>query len=105
MASESRTPSHLRPVFDVVFAPVLMANSRQSMDLELLFGAGVAAGRVAVLSGATPAWCGIRRHQPAHAPAVAWRVAPDRTSMNRTRTAHRSGTGRSAGSVPGATTN
>ena len=94
MASESRAACYLRPVFEVVFAPVLIASPGKSTGSDLSFGAGVAAGRVAVRLGATPAWCGIRRHQPAHAPAVAWRVAPDRTSKNRTRTAHLSGPGR-----------
>ena len=97
MAPESRSASYLRPVFELVFAPVLVASHRKSMGSELSFRAGVAGGRVAVLSGATPALRGIRRHKPTHAPAVAWRVAPDRTSMNRTKTTHLSGTERSAG--------
>ena len=79
MRPESRAASYFLPVFGVVFATVLMASVCSAVGCDISATCYVAAGRVAVLSGATPALCGIRRHRPTHAPAVAWGVAPDRT--------------------------
>ena len=79
MRPESRSASYFLPVFGVVFAPVLMASVCGAIGCGISATVGVADGGVAVLSGATPALCGIRRHTPTHAPAVAWGVAPDRT--------------------------
>ena len=79
MRPESRSASYFLPVFGVVFATVPMASVCSAIVCDISATVYVAVGGVAVLSGATPALCGIRRHKPTHAPAVAWGVAPDRT--------------------------
>ena len=81
MTTESRPASYFRVVFEVVFAPVPIACLWNIEGCGINVTPLVAARRVGVLSGATPARCGFRRHQPDPAPAVAWRVAPDRTSV------------------------
>ena len=81
MTTESRPASYFRVVFEVVFAPVPIACVWKSDGCGINVTPFVAGAGVKVLAGATPAWRGFRRHQPDPAPAVAWRVAPDRTSV------------------------
>lgn len=81
MAPESRTTRYFRVAFVSVFASVPIESRCNCGGYDVICarcGAGV---RVGVKSGATPARCGFRRHQPIPAPAVARRVAPARTCL------------------------
>ena len=79
MRPESRSASYFLPVFGVVFATVPMASVCSAIVCDISATVYVAVGGVAVLSGATPALCGIRRHRPTQGSCRRLAFAPDRT--------------------------